>query len=56
MIPTQKHSLLANTLKTAASSVALPALEKTQDYIAAISIGGQPRVPGQVMGASRNMP
>jgi NAD(P)-dependent dehydrogenase (short-subunit alcohol dehydrogenase family) len=40
--------LLANTLKTTASSVALPALEKTQGYIIAISlVGGQQRVPGK---------
>ena len=45
--PNTNTFLLDNTLKTTAFGVALPALEKTQGYIIAItSLGGQRRVPG----------
>jgi NAD(P)-dependent dehydrogenase (short-subunit alcohol dehydrogenase family) len=48
VIPLQTHVLLlADTLKTTAFGAALPALEKTQGYIVAISlIGAQLRFPG----------
>ena len=47
LILIQTRSVLADTLKTTAFSVALPALEMTQGYIIAItSLGGQLRVPG----------